>query len=317
MITGVHHLGLSAADLSAASAMFSAAVEFSPAATFPVADDEAVRTLFQLSGVSADVVMARAPNIHVELFRFASPAPKPGRARGPHEAGIAHVCFQSPKAEASYAALEAAGVRFLSPLTGLGGPFRYAYGHGPDGLLIELEEAPCPAPGGPDAWIGHVAFATPDLERLANFYAGLTGLDVIPGPRLRRMAAVDAITGLTGADMRAAWVQGLNIGLEFWRYATPETAAVEPRPVNDIGYSHVCFESDDIDADFARAEALGARAHAPPQTLGRARVAYLRDPDGNVLELLQWLSATASLSVARLPHRDVIARFEAARGAAA
>jgi hypothetical protein len=115
----------------------------------------------------------------------------------------------------------------------------------------------------------------------------------------------------------AAWVHGLNVGLEFWCYANPPTVPrADRRPINEPGYSHVCFETDDIAADFARAVALGAEPHAPPQALGSATAAYLRDPDGNVVELLQWRGADTRMSIASTPYLDVLERMRAAQGAA-
>jgi hypothetical protein len=53
------------------------------------------------------------------------------------------------------------------------------------------------------------------------------------------------------------------------------------------GWSHLCFESDDIDADFARLVAQGVVTHGPPRDFGNAAVFFGRDPDGNIFEILQ------------------------------
>jgi catechol 2,3-dioxygenase-like lactoylglutathione lyase family enzyme len=212
--------------------------------------------------------------------------------------------------------LGSAGISFLAPLTSLGGDFRYAYGRTAEHLMVEVEDAAY-APTDPSVWIGHVAFATHDLERLSGFYAALTALSANFSPRLHGYSAVDTVTGLANADVRAAWVHGLNIGLEFWCYAHPETSArADRRPVHELGYNHVCFESDDVQADFDRAIGLGAVAHAPPQKIRGATVAYLRDPDGNVLELLQWRSGEADLALNTVPHPHVLKRVDEARKAA-
>jgi hypothetical protein len=41
-------------------------------------------------------------------------------------------------------------------------------------------------------------------------------------------------------------------------------------------------------------------------------VAYLRDPDGNIVELLQWSASAAALSVDTLAAPDVLARLNVA-----
>ena len=43
----------------------------------------------------------------------------------------------------------------------------------------------------------------------------------------------------------------------------------------------------DIAAEYARLKAAGMVFHCPPQTRSGLRVTYGRDPDGNVVELLE------------------------------
>lgn len=313
MIKGVHHIGLSTSDLDAALAVFSAGLTLEEARRFEVANQLSAQALFQLDDVAAEVRLSRAANGFLELFRFDAPPRPPVRARGANEAGITHVCIQTPAGEAALAGLSAAGAIFPHGLISLGGDFRYGYGRIVDHLIIEVEETAAAPAKGPGAWIGHVAFATPDMDRLLRFYEALTGHKHHGGRRLSGHAAYDRITGLEDVDVTAAWIQGLNIGLEFWSYASPPTAPREDeRPVHEAGYSHVCFESDDVEADLALAIAAGGRPHAPVQDLGSARVAYLRDPDGNVVELLQWAPAAASLSIDTLAAPDVLARLDVA-----
>lgn len=313
MIKGVHHIGLSTSDLDAASSLFGAGLELEEVRRFEVTDQASAQALFQLDGVAAQVRLTRAANGFLELFRFDSPAPPPVRARGANEAGITHVCIQTPAGEAALAGLSAAGARFPHGLISLGGDFRYGYGRIVDEMIIEVEETAAAPDGGPDAWIGHVAFATADMERLIRFYEALTGHKHHGGQRLTGHAAYDRITGLEDVDVTAAWIQGMNIGLEFWSYANPPTTPRDDqRPVNEAGYSHVCFESDDVEADLVLAIAAGGRPHAAVQDLGSAKVAYLRDPDGNVVELLQWAPVAAALSVDTLAAPDVLTRLNVA-----
>jgi catechol 2,3-dioxygenase-like lactoylglutathione lyase family enzyme len=259
--------------------------------------------------------LLRGPNAFFELFHFRAPAAPRAKWRAPNEAGITHVCVQTRDGDRALDAFGARGVKFSSPMTGLGGEYRYAYGRAGE-FMIEVEDAAY-APTTPSAWIGHVAFATPDLARLSAFYAALVARKPEFSPRLHAHPAIDVVTGLNDVDVRAAWVHGLNIGLEFWSYVQPPTRArAQRREIHEHGYSHVCFESDDIEADFAQAISLGAEPHAPPQALGGALAAYLRDPDGNIVELLQWRSANARLAIARTPHQHILKRMEEARAAA-
>jgi predicted enzyme related to lactoylglutathione lyase len=49
----------------------------------------------------------------------------------------------------------------------------------------------------------------------------------------------------------------------------------------------LCFDVDDVEAEYQRLLAAGVRFHTPPQDFGSARATYGRDPDGNVFELQQ------------------------------
>jgi catechol 2,3-dioxygenase-like lactoylglutathione lyase family enzyme len=291
----------------------SGALPLKVARRFSIADEPVALALMELPQARADVALLKGPNAYLELFDFDGPAPNSVPERPVNAAGITHICIQGREIDALRLRLEAGGMRFHAPPTDLGTGFLYAYGRDINGNIVETEGAPF-APREPAAWLGHVAYATHDLDRLVGFYAALAEAPVIRGGRLRGDPRYDEVTGLADVDVRVAWAPVRNLGLEFWQYLNPSTTpARAERPVSDPGYSHVCFESDDLDADRARAIALGARPHGEAASLRGARVAYLRDPDGNVLELVQWAPEAASLSVAGLPHTDILDRVKAAR----
>ena len=70
-----------------------------------------------------------------------------------------------------------------------------------------------------------------------------------------------------------------------------------PRPVPDdpdgqhdrLGLGHICFNVDDVQAVHDRLCALGASKRIPPgpSPVPGIRFAYLADPEGNLLELLE------------------------------
>jgi hypothetical protein len=59
------------------------------------------------------------------------------------------------------------------------------------------------------------------------------------------------------------------------------------RPVCDHGITHLCLNVTDIDKEYERLNAAGMRFHCPPQHMGALKATYGRDPDGNVVELLE------------------------------
>jgi len=137
--------------------------------------------------------------------------------------------------------------------------------------------------------IHHAAISTSDLERSLAFYRDLLGFEVVmDGSWPTGVEVADSITGLRGSAARVAMLQGGNAAIELFQFASPKPRPADPRrPVCNHGITHIALEVLDIDAEYERLKAAGVEFHCPPQNLGRSRVTYGRDPDGNVFELLE------------------------------
>lgn len=138
--------------------------------------------------------------------------------------------------------------------------------------------------------INHVAISTADIERLSAFYIEQLGFAEVF--RLNwdiGHTALDNITGLTDSSSRIIMLRCGNACVELFEYRTPTPKPGDPnRPVCDHGITHICLQVTDIDAEHARLAAAGMRFHCPPQAVGgKIRATYGRDPDGNVVELLE------------------------------
>ena len=138
--------------------------------------------------------------------------------------------------------------------------------------------------------INHVAISTGDIERLADFYQNLLGFEEVFKLNWDiGHEALDNITGLTDSSARIVMLKCGNACIELFEYATPKPKPGDSnRPVCDHGITHVCLQVTDIDGEYARLMDAGMRFHCPPQAVGEAIWAtYGRDPDGNVIELLE------------------------------
>jgi catechol 2,3-dioxygenase-like lactoylglutathione lyase family enzyme len=136
----------------------------------------------------------------------------------------------------------------------------------------------------------HVAFSTPDLDRLTTFYCDLFGFERVfefawePG-----IDAFDAMMAVKGTGARVAMLRTGNSFLEFFEFSAPTpTPQDQNRPVIDHGITHICIAVDDAVAECKRLEALGLRLHCPPiKSELPVTGTYGRDPDGNVIEILE------------------------------
>ncbi|HUF55962.1 MAG TPA: VOC family protein [Thermohalobaculum sp.] len=165
-----------------------------------------------------------------------------------------------------------------------------------------LVNAPRAAP--PETRIGHVHLRVADLERAIDFYCGVLGFDVT-----QRFPSGAAFLGVGGNHHQ--------LGLNTW-----ESAGGTPPPPGHTGLYHAALlyptRADLADAVRrvldAGIELDGAADH------GVSEAVYLRDPDGNGLELYrdrpreEWpLDADGRLAMgnARLDLDDLLAAAEA------
>ena len=147
--------------------------------------------------------------------------------------------------------------------------------------------------------INHIAISTPNLERLAAFYCEQLGFEHVFKLNWDiGNVAYDNITGLRDSSARGLILRLGNACIELFEYSTPTPRlAMAMRPESDHGITHVCLQVTEIAAEYERLRANGMQFHSPPQTVGGGIwSAHGRDPDGNVIELLE-LPADSSLAV--------------------
>ena len=98
--------------------------------------------------------------------------------------------------------------------------------------------------------------------------------------------------GVPNAEIFAAWLSLPGVDgpfLEIFEYKSIHDCP--PPPVNQPGYGHICFEVDDIQATFDAVIKAGGTPLGEITDFGSTEAAfsyvYMRDPEGNVIELEQ------------------------------
>jgi catechol 2,3-dioxygenase-like lactoylglutathione lyase family enzyme len=136
----------------------------------------------------------------------------------------------------------------------------------------------------------HVALTTTRFERLRDFYVETLGLPVVggfPGQEILFIAAGTTAIELIGetsddereraADDRADRPAVENRGTSYRARRT--------------GWHHLAWEVDDVDEAYVELLARGVTPHSPPEDFPddapTMRIAFLQDPDGNLIELVQ------------------------------
>lgn len=150
----------------------------------------------------------------------------------------------------------------------------------------------------------HVAIGVHDMDRALRFYRDLLGLRVVVD---REECFVDASTSPpTERRRRAVYLR--------WAYGPDDAFIVldqqerpllgEPKELFQIGLHHVAFWVDDVAPYVADvAAAGGAVGYGPNESGGeaygelpgsRVRTVLFRDPEGNIVQLDQRLTAAES-----------------------
>ncbi|MGI9291415.1 MAG: VOC family protein [Gammaproteobacteria bacterium] len=136
----------------------------------------------------------------------------------------------------------------------------------------------------------HAAISTPDLQRCISFYTEVIGGEVawdFGWPEGTPEA--DAVTDLKNSAAQAAMLKIGNTFLEVFQFDSPAQEKRDGmRPVNKHGITHICLEVEGIQAEYERLKAAGMEFNCPPQKQDGSSMVYGRDPDGNVLELIEF-----------------------------
>ncbi|MHC3475192.1 VOC family protein [Streptomyces sp. 7R007] len=126
----------------------------------------------------------------------------------------------------------------------------------------------------------HVGISVPDLEAATAWYR--TALTLTAAP----------VFAVPGTDLRGVMLlhdSGYRIELLHRPSARPGPVAGSPQDAAGThGYGHMCLCVDDVAAEFERLVAAGAGVSMPPRPAPRpgATMAFVTDPYGNLIELL-------------------------------
>ena len=297
-IVGIHHIGIVAHDVPALARFHACAAGL-----------QAWHALDAV-GLPGEGVALAGPNAGLRLLAGGAPA----QHRPVSEAGITHLCLQSPAIDALLAAFAGAGATFHAPPVDLGTGFIYSYPRDPEHNVTELEGV-LRVWDEPQPWIAHVNIACADLGAQSVFYAALFGTQAALSPRFARNERLDRLAALPGVELCMGWVSAGNLQVELIRYTQPAAAATTAcstrRATGASGHAYIALEVDDLDAACAHLTSCGgALAHGAQPT----GMATATDPEGNAL----WLLARAHLdrhgaSITTLSQPDITARFAAAR----
>jgi lactoylglutathione lyase len=129
--------------------------------------------------------------------------------------------------------------------------------------------------------VNHVGHCVADLDRATRFWCDVLGFEVdrpdltIPDGIMGTMFGIEGPAGLTARYLRCG-----EYVHELIRFDRPD-AEPEHRSILQPGLTHVSLSVDDLDATLAL-----AREHGAEVVSSSKRAAVVRDPEGQLIELL-------------------------------
>ncbi|GAA2165808.1 glyoxylase I family protein [Humibacillus xanthopallidus] len=135
--------------------------------------------------------------------------------------------------------------------------------------------------------LDHVGLTVADLDAMTQWYAAALGL------------APEFEFALPEVDFRGVMLRGDGYRIELLSRAGSHPGLQASSPVDAAlthGYGHLALDVSDVDAAYGRLLTLGASERMSPRPSPEpgVRMAYVADPEGNLVELLDRTAARAS-----------------------
>lgn len=140
--------------------------------------------------------------------------------------------------------------------------------------------------------LNHTGITVGDLDAAVRLFEDVFGFQVVSRAP-RDPDIISRVIGVPGAQVEIAYMRNdSGATVELLAYSSPEDRRTyKPRPC-DIGSLHLGFNVDDIDAVLAKLHRHNAELMRDVVVIDAgpnkgSRIAYLRNPEGLVLELIQ------------------------------
>ena len=187
---------------------------------------------------------------------------------------------------------------------------RHFLGKGPTGPILKINAARDPLPEAPASGYRELLIARNDVAEPKKFQdPDGNRLSIVP-PGYQGVIGIGMRMGvrdLDGFDDFYGRVMGLPAvpGIDEHAFACGESVIIgrhDPKAAGDVvqlarGYRYLTVQIFDADKEFDNVIAKGGGAGMSPKTLGTTvRYGFIRDPDGNWIELSQRATLTGSLT---------------------
>ncbi|MEL6627732.1 MAG: VOC family protein [Bacteroidota bacterium] len=142
----------------------------------------------------------------------------------------------------------------------------------------------------------HTNIISNDWKKLSDFYVKVFDCQIVPPIRNQSGDWLSRGTGVENAALEGVHLLLPGHGengptLEIYQYG--EIESQDPISPNQRGFGHLAFEVDDVEKTLYEIEANGGIKQGEitsrwVEGVGEITFVYVRDPEGNLIELQNW-----------------------------
>jgi catechol 2,3-dioxygenase-like lactoylglutathione lyase family enzyme len=139
--------------------------------------------------------------------------------------------------------------------------------------------------------IDHVTIAVSDVARAKSFFALLGFVEeqtvIIYGEQFEHYMGINDLK----ADHVTLVLKDSNprFEIQLLHFYSPEPQANPSiNRLDKLGYNHICFKVDNLEAEVQKLKSNGVRIISDILHFHKRQLVYFEGPDGIVLELAQW-----------------------------
>ena len=137
----------------------------------------------------------------------------------------------------------------------------------------------------------HVGIVVQDMEKCLHFWKDIMGLEVAID-FWETGEFIDTLQHLSGVNLHMIKLRAPDGSMiELLKDEAHPTPPAERNQLCDRGIRHIAFSVADVEAAWQRLRGHGCKVLSQPVTSpdGKARLFFARDPEGNLMEIVQML----------------------------
>ncbi|WP_121743647.1 VOC family protein [Natronorubrum halophilum] len=133
----------------------------------------------------------------------------------------------------------------------------------------------------------HYGVVVTDMDTSLAFYRDTLGMELLDRFEQESEAFGRAV-GVADTKVELAFLDANGCVVELIDYCQPEGEnANDGVDNNDVGAAHFCLAVDDADVTYERLRGDVPFQSSPQELENGVKLAFMEDPDGNVVELLE------------------------------